>query len=88
MLGLKQNMIESAEQFRLLFSDCYFGPLFYGILDRALRDSGDEQVASLVSEWNTQEGWSADDQPVPVAPADATQLAAAIAICLPCPTST
>ena len=64
---------------RLSVSDCYLGPMFHGILDRALRDAGGEPVPSLVSDWNTLEGWAASDGPVRVAPADAGKLADALA---------
>jgi hypothetical protein len=63
---------------RLAVSDCYIGPLFRGILDRAWRELGGEGVPRLASEWNTLEGWAAGGGPVPVAPADAAEFAEAL----------
>ena len=64
---------------RLAVSDCYIGPLFRGILDRAWRESGGERMPRLASDWNTLEGWAAGGRQVPVVPADAAEFAEALA---------
>lgn len=64
---------------RLAISNCYIGPLFRGILNQAWGESGGETVPRLASDWNSMEGWTTANGPVPVPIADATQFAEALA---------
>lgn len=64
---------------RLPVSNLYLRPLFSAVLDRVARPGAGEPMPSLVSDWNTLEGWAAGAAGrVSITPQAAADLATAL----------